>query len=124
MEDIKIMLKFKAWDKVKKQMFRPLAITFDTQSSALFAVSVPGRSWEPIHKYEILQYTGLTDKNGAEVFQGDLFEIESSLYRVIWAEETAGFKLQNVENFLTREIIEVSGKELRGNVYQNSELLP
>ncbi len=115
-------LKFKAWDKVKLKMVKPLAITFDTQSSALFAISVPGRSWEPIHKYVLLLYTGLMDRNGVEVYQDDLVEIESCLFRVIWDEKTASFKLQNHENSSTREIMGISDNELRGNIYQNNEL--
>lgn len=115
-------LKFKAWDKVKMKMFKPLAITFDIQSSAPFAISIPGRSWEPIHKYVLLLYTGLMDKNGAEVYQDDLVEIESCMYRVIWNEKTASFNLQNHENSITREIMELSGSELRGNIYQNHTL--
>lgn len=117
-----LILKFKAWDKVRLKMVIPLAITFDTQSSALFAISVPGRSWEPIHKYALLLYTGLTDKNGVEVYQDDLVEIESCLFRVIWDEKTASFKLQNRESTFTREIMDISDNELRGNIYQNNAL--
>lgn len=116
-------LKFKAWDKVKMKMFRPLAITFDTQSLAPFAVSVPGRSWEPIHKYELLQFTGLSDKNGVEVYQGDLFKIDSIFYRVIWDNESTSFKLQSVVNSSTRDLSVVLCELLQGNIYQDSELL-
>lgn len=116
-------LKFKAWDKVKMKMLRPLGITFDTQSLAPFAVSVPGRSWEPIHKYELLQFTGLSDKNAVEVYQGDLFNIDSILYRVIWDKASASFRLQSVKSSSSRDLSVVSGEVIQGNVYQNRELL-
>ena len=37
-------IKFRVWDKVRQKMFKPQAISFDTQTLAPFAVSVPGRS--------------------------------------------------------------------------------
>jgi hypothetical protein len=116
-------LKFKAWDKVKMKMFKPLAITFDTQSLSPFALSVPGRSWEPIHKFELLQYTGLSDKFGVEVFQEDLFEIDASLYRVVWSETHAGFILLDVRSSTTEDITRVSKEAILGNSFQNRELI-
>jgi hypothetical protein len=116
-------IKLKVWDKVKKRMFKPLAITFDIQSQNPFAVSIPGRSWEPIHKFEILQNTGLTDKNGVEVYQGDLFEIESNLFKVIWNDSMGCFSLQGIKSSSTQMITKVLQEEIRGNIYQNSDLL-
>jgi hypothetical protein len=116
-------LKLRVWDKVKHRMFKPLAITFDTQSLAPFAVSVPGRSWEPIHKYEILQSTGLSDQNGSEVYQCDLITISSTLYLVIWNEQTASFELQDVKNSSKRIVTDVIQGVIVGNQFENVELL-
>lgn len=60
-------IKFRVWDKVSQKMFKPQAITFHTQTPAPFAVSVQGRSWEPAEKFELLQWTGLSDAKGADV---------------------------------------------------------
>lgn len=86
-------LKFRVWDKVKEKMLKPQAISFDTQSSAPFAISVPGRTWESIGKFELLQWTGFTDENGNDVYEGDLIKIASVIYKIIWNETLTAFEL-------------------------------
>lgn len=116
-------LKLRAWDKVRHKMVKPLAITFDTQSFEPFALSVPGRTWEPIHKYELSESTGLADLNGLEVYQGDFILITAELFLVIWNKEIASFELQNVKSKSKRKITDISLGEVTGNQFENSELL-
>jgi uncharacterized phage protein (TIGR01671 family) len=79
------------------------------------------------------QYTGLKDKNGKEIYEGDIvvFEdmtsTESGYWErdcigiVVWGEETAAFE---VTNRLSAESYEVlSDCEVIGNIYENKELL-
>lgn len=115
--------KLRVWDKVRHKMFRPLAITFDTQSLAPFAITVPGRSWEPVHKYVISYSTGLTDQSGTEVYQGDLLTISSEIYLVIWNEENACFELQDVKSSNRRIISDVARGEITGNQFENPEII-
>lgn len=114
--------KFRVWDKVKEKMFKPQAISFDTQSSAPFAVSVPGRSWEPIGKFKLLQWIGFSDANGIDVYEGDLVKISSAIYKVIWNKTLATFELEELDSSSRREISGVAGGGVIGNEFQNSNL--
>jgi len=115
-------VKFKVWDKVKGKMLKPQAISFDTQSSALFAVSVPGRSWEPIGKFELLQWTGFSDKDGINVYEGDLVEISSVIYKVIWNETLATFELVELGSSSSRNISAIKCGCVIGNEFENANL--
>ena len=110
--------KFKVWDKVKEKMLKPQAISFDMQSSVPFAVSAPGRSWEPIGKFELLQWTGLSDENGIDVYERDLVKISSEIYKVLWNETIAAFKLTEQEGSSKRDLSAVALGAVIGNEFQ------
>lgn len=115
-------LKFKAWDKVKKQMSILQAVSFDMQSSAPFAVNVPHRSWEPIGKFELIQWTGLVDERGIDVYEGDWVKIQSILYKVVWNQTRACFELVEPIHLSTCNICDVASGLIMGNQFQNPEL--
>ncbi|MGC7872143.1 YopX family protein [Desulfosporosinus sp. SYSU MS00001] len=115
-------LKFRVWDKVRQKMFKPQAISFDTQTLAPFAVSVPGRSWEPAEKFDLLQWTGLSDAKGSNVYEGDVISISSVMYQVIWNKSIGGFELLEAGSSFKRNIIDVGIGEIVGDPYQNVPL--
>lgn len=112
-------IKIRVWDKVKQKMFKPLAITFDTQTLTPFAISMPGRSWEPAGKFELMQWTGLSDAKGREVYRGDFIDISSTIYKVLWNQAKASFELVELGSSLNRNISDVGIGEIVGNLYQN-----
>jgi hypothetical protein len=115
-------IRLKVWDTVRMKMMEPQGITFDAKDPKVFAVKVSGRSWEPVGKYEIIQWTGLSDENGINVYEGDFVIISACLYEVIWDEASAGFGLLNLKDSPARSIAEVKNGHIAGNKFENPNL--
>lgn len=67
--------------------------------------------------------TGLRDKNGTLIFEGDILNYDTFPQVVCWDEEQAGFYLDNSEDVLPADIYEVNQYKVIGNIHDNPELL-
>ncbi len=113
-------IKFRAWDKKEKKMFY-----FDIfEISASGAVCGEGENCCDItYPYIILmQYIGLKDKNGKEIYEGDIIlkfikgntEIKFDPFEVRWHPITCGWNITGKRGHYYEKI---------GNIYENPELL-
>ena len=81
------------------------------------------------------QYTGLKDKNGKEIYEGDILRLtrevardKSTLYQVVWNEPTAEFDTKNLDEkgldigYLNKTAAEKDYLVI-GNIHENPELI-
>ncbi len=115
-------IKFRVWDKKGGRMY-PVTALFSWKGDELNRISLATERGEtqdiPIgDRFVLMQYTGLKDKNGREIYEGDIVKDESDgMITVIkWNNECAGFV--NVLYVKDSKDIEVIG-----NIYENPELL-
>jgi len=122
-------IKFRAWDKVCREMF----YNSELANGDMMVICLDGEiqlSDDDTYKpddFILMQYTGLKDKNGKEIYEGDVLHCDGfwNLYAV-WDEENARFA------FLCTDWVVTQGHPIQphisnhciiGNIYENPELL-
>lgn len=122
--------RFRAWDKEYKEMVQVDALVFDEQ--IIKATYKNGNVVkEDLKNYVLMQSTGLRDKNGKEIFEGDILKVtnlSSWLEVVSFNKNKAMFVSKEVKrkveetplyDLFNTDIFEV---EIIGNIHTNPEL--
>lgn len=123
-------IKFRAWVKEKKAIFEVILIDY-VSKKVTYIVERTGHllniRHDKFNDVELMQYTGLKDKDNKEIYEGDiLFEsFGEKYYKVIF--ENGGFRAEFEGDFdeYSFDLIDVvaQGCEIVGNIYENSELI-
>lgn len=118
-------IKFRVWDETHEKMVTNdvcafLPSTPVPQMPTLFGVVQITIDDEtiihPIPNGVLMQYTGLKDKNGKEIYEGDVVRIGTQPpVEVRWHDATAGF--------LDISLALMSNTEIIGNIHEKPELL-
>ncbi len=125
--------RFRAWDKEYKETVQVDALVFDEQ--IIKATYKNGNVVkEDLKNYVLMQSTGLRDKNGKEIFEGDILKVTipfncSWLEVVFFNNDKAMFVSKEVKrkveetplcDLFNTDIFEV---EIIGNIWEDGELL-
>lgn len=123
--------KFRAWDGAKKEMFKDtFAITESGQVVVVeqeFVTSSPDYVF--VDHLVIMQSTGIKDKNGKEIFEGDIVDYKGRKAIIKWHGSYASFIYRFVDEMQERVseweplFLAYHHFEIIGNVYENKEFL-
>jgi len=117
-------IKFRAWTKEQKQMVEVVELNFyqATMASIYGDYASGEREWDlkDFENVELMQYVGLKDKNGTEIYEGDVivWEYNEIPQEVKWDNSIGGYSTKRYH--LWRAINKM---EVIGNIYENPELL-
>jgi uncharacterized phage protein (TIGR01671 family) len=113
--------KFRAWDKIDKRYLEWQPLDGLQDFGSLWNLLDGG-----LDRYRVEQFTGLKDKNGKEIYEGDVVRYNGKLYSIryrvnycdyvlfIDSHDWKGIKLYKA---ITKKI------EIIGNIHQDSHLL-
>lgn len=118
--------RFRAWDKEYKEMVQVDALVFDGQ--IIKATYKNGNVVkEDIKNYVLMQSTGLRDKNGKEIFEGDVVKMaknvysEPTYYEVV-RHRGGAYRLES-KQYGCELWLRHTDCEIAGDIYKNPELL-
>ncbi len=118
--------RYRAWDSWRKRMSVVDRIYIDTEGVRLYDDF--GEYWRNFRDIELMQSTGLKDKNGKEVFIGDIIKCtRGCLHEVYIEKEYGGTYVGGMPAVYLKGLREgyawTEHEEIIGNVYENPELL-
>ncbi|MFS0996083.1 YopX family protein [Enterococcus gallinarum] len=137
--------RFRAWDKEENLWIKVASLVFDEEGEMWYLGPVMD-DFNPVYyenelgkTWEIMQSTGLKDKNGVEIFEADVVKVsdgsneEDSYFSVVKNYADEGYPAFDIEapsswNYESNILAAIMGGEYEtieiiGNIYENPELL-
>ena len=127
-------IKFRVWNPRDKKIHYDITGFEFYNDGTMSGVFIDG-AFFLLEEVELMQYTGLHDKNGKEIYEGDIVEKETfddtkpnciakSYAKVMYIEELAGFYLVYKNNKILWEVSQDKYNiAVVSTIYDNPELL-
>ena len=122
-------MKFRVWDKEIKYLDYDVRVT-STDKYEKVEVLDGFSDWREIteNNYVIMRNTGLKDKNGTEIYEGDILVdyngFEAEYIEVKWSEKYKTWLIEGDSDIeFLRDFARHISFEVIGNIYEDSELL-
>ena len=118
-------IKFRAWDEEEKEMVYDIQDACDLTPEMTNDESWFGMFLENKKKYKVMQYTGLKDKEGKEIYEGDILDAEDRIVQVVWHKYCGQWDSKFIKynkKLKSNGVDNVEWKyraEVIGNVYEN-----
>lgn len=125
-------IKFRAWVNDHWTDFIPVAKTLGIYSESV--IDVDGYTYEKENPFIVEQFTGLLDRNGKEIYEGDIIEEDIDFnskmtdgtfrYKVYWNEDELCWSLDPIgPESIHNDLWELNSScRVVGNIHENPEL--
>jgi len=117
-------IKFRAWDKQNKRMFEVDGLSFRNQ----YVTDEAGQHTFKFNQCDLIQYTGLKDKNGKDIYEGDILSLGEAKRIVVWDKPLGRWIVEKRNGSRKRSLSKYStdkwhNSEVIGNICETPELL-
>jgi uncharacterized phage protein (TIGR01671 family) len=117
------MIKFRAWEKNLEEIIPVHEIDFDNK------MINTNSAWRMFDEIELMQWTGMKDTNGKEIFEGDIVKghwwDKGKSHRHIGIVNfgMASFSVVGIKQYLGMSDLLNPTYEIIGNIYENLDLI-
>ena len=119
-------IKFRAWDKCKKRMLEISRINF-ISNAVFYKEDLQHVGNIGDHCCVLMQFTGLTDKNRKEIFEGDIVRtLTKGVYYITYDKGRFLLFKENFGEMARQSLLEYYSQndlEVIGNIFENPDLL-
>ena len=121
-------IKFRAWNKERQKILDVFDINFRTPATVQILDENYVLYDELFDCVELMQFTGMQDKNGVQIYEGDVVSDHVGIGVVEYSEKRSSFRVNYRDGFCKWFIDynlkgELESIEVIGNIHQHAHLL-